>query len=113
MVFLKNTNRITVKSFGKNFWLPKPHILLETKLNSITGRDEEHKKLKDIADIFALLWFSGEEIPHIKSKLLEFYREKDVKRVISTVSKQDIKKVSGAIGVTADEIKRVLLEIMI
>jgi hypothetical protein len=53
--------------------LPKPHVLLATKLNSVIGRDKEHKRLKDIADIFALLWFSDVEILDIKSNLLVFY----------------------------------------
>ena len=54
-VFMDKANRITEKTFGKNLWLPKPHVLLATKLNSVISRDKEHKRLKDIADIFALL----------------------------------------------------------
>lgn len=43
MVFTEKANRMTEKSFGKNLWLPEPHVLLATKLNSVIGRDKEHK----------------------------------------------------------------------
>lgn len=48
MVFRDKANRMAEKSFGKSLWLPKPHILLATKLNSVISRDKEHKRLKDI-----------------------------------------------------------------
>lgn len=111
MVFSEKANRITVKSFGRSLWLPKPSVLLATKLNSLGGRDKEHKKLKDVADIFALLWFGGEDIGHIKSGLLEFYTKEDVRRVIGSISKEEIERVGGVIGISAEEIRRVLLEI--
>jgi hypothetical protein len=113
MVFQDEDNRTAVRSFGRNLWLPRPHILLATKLNSVVTRDKEHKKLKDIADIFALLWFSGEDIRQIKSRLLGFYRKEDIRRVITTVSRQEIEGVGRVIGFSAGEIRRVLLEITV
>jgi len=85
MVFRDKTNRTIERSSGKNLWLPKPHVLLATKLNSVIGRDKEHKRLKDIADIFALLWFSDVEILDIKSNLLEFYDRGNIKRIIGSI----------------------------
>ncbi len=113
MVFSNKADRTLVKFFDRNLWLPKPHILLATKLNSIIGRDKEHKKLKDAADIFALLWFSVVDIHQIKSELLEFYKKEDIKRVIASISKQEIKEVGRIIGFSAMEIRRVLLEITV
>ncbi len=111
MVFMDKANRITEKTFGKNFWLPKPHILLATKLNSVISRDKEHKRLKDIADIFALLWFSDAEISEIKSNLLEFYDGGNIKRIIGSISKQEITNVASITGFSREEVERILLEI--
>lgn len=111
MVFRDKANRMTEKSFGKNLWLPKPHILLATKLNSVIGRDKEHKRLKDIADIFALFWFTNVEISEIKSSLLEFYERENIKRIISAISRQDIKDVASITGFSEGEVERILLEI--
>ncbi len=111
MVFMNKANRMIGKSFGKKLWLPKPHVLLATKLNSVIGRDKEHKRLKDIADIFALLWFSDAEISEIKSNLLEFYDRGNIKRIIGSISKQEIRNVGSVIGYGGEEVERVLLEI--
>jgi hypothetical protein len=111
MVFRDRANRMAEKSFGKNLWLPKPHILLATKLNSVIGRDKEHKRLKDIADIFILLWFTDVEISEIKSNLLEFYERENIKRIVSAISRQDIKDVASVTGFSEGEVERILLEI--
>jgi len=110
-VFTDKANRMTDRSFGKNLWLPEPHILLATKLNSVITRDKEHKRLKDIADIFALLWFTDVEISEIRSNLYEFCDRRDIKHVIGTISRQEILTVSNITGFGQDEIERILLEI--
>lgn len=112
MVFKDKANRMTEKSFGKNLWLPKPHVLLATKLNSVIGRDKEHKRLKDIADIFALLWFSDAEISEIKSNLYEFYDTGNIKKTIGFISKQEIMNVASITGFSEGEVERILLEIV-
>ncbi len=110
MVFTEKTNRITDRSLGKNLWLPQTHVLLATKLNSVINRDKEHKRLKDIADIFVLLWFTDVDISEIKSRFFQFSDKKDIKRTIDSISKKEIFAVSNIIGVGPDEIERVFLE---
>jgi hypothetical protein len=111
MVFREKANRTIEKSFGKNLWLPKPHVLLATKLNSVIDRDKEHKRVKDIADIFALLWFSDVEIMAIKLNLLEFYDRGNIKKIIGSISKQEIINVASITGFKWEEVERILLEI--
>jgi hypothetical protein len=112
MVFFDGTNRTKPKFLDRNLWLPKPHILLATKLNSVAGRDKEHKRLKDVADIFALLWFSDVEIQEIKSRLQEIYDAKEIRRVIASISDKEIGLVGDIIGFSHNEIKRVLQEVV-
>lgn len=110
MVFSDSANRTSAEPFDKDIWLPRPHVLLATKLNSLATRDKEHKRLKDIAHIFATLWFSDTEIKETRSKLLEFYDEKKTQKIISSISDEDIRLVSKVLGISHGEIKRVLLE---
>jgi len=112
MVFTEKTNRITDRSLGKNLWLPQTHVLLATKLNSVVKRDKEHKRLKDIADIFALLWFTDVDISDIKSRFFQFSDKKDIKRTINSFSKKEMLAVSNIIGISPDEIERVFLELI-
>lgn len=111
-VFSNPSNRKITKSLGKNLWLPKTHVLLATKLNSLTGRDKEHKKLKDIADIFALLWYSDTEIQDIRSDLREFVDSKDIKQTFAIISDKEIKSIGDILGISQREIKRVFLELV-
>src|SRR3989344_3466082 len=54
-VFEDKKNREELQEFNKKLWLPKPEVLLATKLNALNQRDKEHKKVKDVCDIFTLL----------------------------------------------------------
>lgn len=83
--------------FGTSVLLPEPHVIIAMKLNSVTSRDKEHKRIKDIADIYALLWFSGLEITKLKEHLLTIYPMEKARETIR--------------GFTDEEIRRVLTEL--
>ena len=59
-VFSNPANREELIGFGKKLWLPKPWLLLATKIKALPGRTKDHKRQKDIADIAGLLLFSRE-----------------------------------------------------
>ncbi len=88
-----------------------PNFYEVFKFNPVDEPLIEHKRLKDIADIFALLWFSDAEIAEIKSNLLEFYDREDIKRTIGSISKQETLNVASVTGFSREEVERILLEI--
>jgi len=96
--------------FGRNVLLPKPHVLLAMKLSSVVNRDKEYKRIKDIADIYAVLWFSDVNITELKTDLLSIYPEEKIRKTVRGFTKEEINKVSAAIGISSDEITRVLAE---
>jgi hypothetical protein len=69
LVFQEKMHR-TQPLFGKDVLLPEPHVMLAMKINSAPRRDKEHKLLKDIADIYALLWHSDTKLSKLKEQLL-------------------------------------------
>jgi hypothetical protein len=81
------------------------------KLNSVPNRNKEHKRIKDIADIYALLWFSDTKIAQLKTNLLSLYPEKKARKTVRGFTEKEISKVSTIIGISADEITRVLAEL--
>ena len=101
----------TSSLFGTNVILPKTHVLLAMKLNSVTNRDQEHKKIKDITDIYALLWHSNVKITQLKNQLLSIYPEEKTRKTIRNLKKEDINRASTTIGVDTREITRVLAEL--
>ncbi len=100
--------RTELKEFNKKLWLPKPELLLATKLNALKMRDKEHKKIKDLCDIFALLWYSKEKPHELKKKVTQFLLSKNVSKIISTIDETDYQKASVQLNHTPQEIKRVI-----
>ena len=96
--------------FGKSIMLPKPHVLLAMKLNSAPRRDKEHKLIKDIADIYALLWHSDVPLPELKSQLYSVCSKEKTSKTIRSFTKQDIAQVSSLLGIAPEELSRVLAE---
>lgn len=54
LVFQEKMHR-TQLLFGEIVLIPEPPVMLAMKINTAPRRDKEHKLLKDIADIYALL----------------------------------------------------------
>jgi len=88
--------------------LPKPHCLLAMKLNCVTTRGNQDKRIKDIADIFAILWFSNMEFAQIKDNLFFIYPRAKARKVVGGFKESEINAVSKEIGISADQIHTVL-----
>jgi hypothetical protein len=111
LVFQENMHT-NVTLFGKPIMLPKPHVLLAMKLNSAPRRDKEHKLVKDIADIYALLWHSDIALSELKRQLFSIYPKEKATHAIQNFTKQDLTNVSAVLGITPQELSRVLTELL-
>lgn len=101
----------TASLFGTKILLPKTHVLLAMKLNSVINRDQEHKRIKDIADIYVLLWYSDVKITELKDHLFSICPKEKARKTTRTFTREEIERVSTAIGVNTREITRVLAEL--
>ena len=96
---------------GSVITLPAPELLVAMKLNSLPERDKEHKRIKDISDIFALMFFSDKSLADIKESLFSFYEMKKASSVIKSLTDEDMAHVAGALGFEFIEIKGVLMKL--
>ena len=76
------------------------------KINSLPNRDKDHKRIKDICDIFALLWYT--DIKPEKVNLGNYVSKKAIIKAVQTINSQDYEKVAAQVGHSAEEIKRVI-----
>lgn len=104
----ENNNHTKVKEFGKNVLLPTPELLLAMKINSLPNRDKEHKKVKDICDIFALLWYSNTKMDKVKANIHKFIADKNIKKCLAAINKEDLDKAGLQLGHIKEEIKRAI-----
>lgn len=96
--------------FGKEIMLPHPEVLVSMKINSVLNRNKEDKRIKDIADIYSLMWYSDTKFPDLKQSVQKICGTKKVSFTISKFTDQDYSAVSQAIGIDKDEISRVIAE---
>ncbi|MCY4490939.1 MAG: hypothetical protein OXC46_05670 [Thaumarchaeota archaeon] len=99
---------IEMEEFGVKIRLPTVDVLLAPKFIVLPRRNKDHKKWKDIADIYALIWYSEEKLDVSKSKTLTLISQKDIQNAFSTIKDIDFQKASNAIGVKLDEMKNVI-----
>jgi len=102
--FEDKNNRIELKQFKRKLWLLKPSLLLATKINSVANRDKEHKRIKDICDIYALLSYSDMNMKKIKDDVLKFLSQDKINKNIN-FSKEEINKSSSILGVSEKEME--------
>ncbi len=98
----------TVKEFGVNILLPNPEVLLATKLNSVLERTKDHKRIKDIADIYALIWCTNTNPKRLQNSVAKLITQNKINEVISSFTDEDLESASKAITVDIKQMKMVL-----
>jgi hypothetical protein len=97
--------------FGKNVLIPEPYVMLAMKINSAPRRDKEHKLIKDIADIYALLWHSDIKLSQLKEQLFAITPKEKVRKTVQNFSIEDTSKAAATLGIESQEISRVLKDL--
>jgi len=97
--------------FGRKVKLPDPAALLAMKINSAPKRDKQNKLVKDIADIYALLWYSDARLPQLLEQLFSIVPKEQVAKTTKGFQKESINSVATILGVNSEEITRVIREI--
>lgn len=110
-VFLNNKYSI-VRYSSLDLKIPDVFVLLATKINAVTKREVDHKRTKDIIDIWALLWYSGHTIEQISSELIELIDRNEIIKILSSFKKEDYSAASNAIQVDQDTISLVISSLL-
>lgn len=111
-VFNTDKQRTFVDIFDISVMVPKIPVLLATKINSISRRKEEHKRIKDVADSFALVRFSDDSFEVIRNDLQQILDKGLIRSSISLVSENEYKEAGKVLDIDSNEIKSVLNTLM-
>jgi hypothetical protein len=90
--------------------IPEPEVLLAMKLNTVDSRTKDHKRIKDIADIFALIWHSETDLHEIRAKITAIKHIKEIEETIKRFKMNELKQVSNIIDYETREITNTLNE---
>ena len=113
-VFQDKKYRKERKKLNKLLWLPITEILLATKIKSVPNRTRDEKLVKDICDIYALLWYSGKNFKKLKDDTWTLLDRKSIEKLkIFIESEKDIfQKAQTAMDIGAETIKNLFEKLL-
>lgn len=99
---------VSMGEFGGKFKMPAPEILVSTKLKSAPNRTKDDKRIKDISDLYALLWYSEVEFGELKQRVQGILGDVAIGTATSKFTDSDYTAVAAAIGIDASQISQVI-----
>ncbi|MBS1268984.1 MAG: hypothetical protein MAG458_01720 [Nitrosopumilus sp.] len=102
---------VTMSEFGGSFKLPNPEVLIATKLKSVTCRTKDDKRVKDVSDIYALLWHSETEFDELKKEIWKILDQKTIEKTVNSLTDNDFDAASTANEIPKDQISRIINEL--
>lgn len=87
--------------------VPKPETLLAMKFNSVDNRTRDHKRIKDMSDILALIWFSDLEMDEMKEKVSSLKKIGEIEQSIRKFKAEEIEKAAKTIDFDSENMSRI------
>jgi hypothetical protein len=88
-----------------------PELLAAMKIRSLPDRDKSHKRVKDVADLHALLWYVT-DYADMKTGVLEYVSDSDVEQCADAVDDPTLKDAATLLQIEpqliSDSINRLL-----
>ena len=97
-----------IDEFGARILLPRPEVLLGAKILSMPRRPDGHKRWKDIADIYALVWHSGIKIDELRAAVAALVPQGRLSKALGSITGGDYGEAAGALEADASHVKAVL-----
>lgn len=99
---------VSMDEFGGKFKMPTPEILVSTKLKSAPNRNKDDKRIKDISDMYALLWYSEVEYRELKQRVQGILGDAAIGAATSQFTGSDYDAVAVALGIDTGQISQVI-----
>jgi hypothetical protein len=102
-IFAEKDCRIVREEFGKTLWLPTAELMIAMKMKSHPTRDKEHKRIKDVCDISALLLFGA--LPNGDEWLNKHLKSVEIERFKKALTPGDIIEAARIIDIEQEIVK--------
>jgi hypothetical protein len=80
--------QVKLSALSDDLFIPARGIIAAMKIQSLSSRgDAHHKKVKDLCDIYGLLWFSNKSVNKIIDNVLNFIDVNSIERLKDSVDK--------------------------
>jgi len=111
-VYNNTQYQVKLSSISDDLFIPTREILTAMKIQSLSARgDVHHKKVKDLCDIYGLLWYSKKPVSEIIGDVLNFINVNSIERLRESVNKNLMSECEGYLGESKGSLNTVLNEL--
>jgi hypothetical protein len=101
--------QVKISSVSDNLFIPTREIIAAMKVQSLPSRgDAFHKKVKDLCDLYSLLWFSKKTVKENIEDMLNFIDVNSIKRLKNSINKNIVSECEGYLGEPKGSLNTVL-----
>jgi len=111
-VYNNTKYQVELSFISDDLFIPTREILTAMKIQSLSARgDAHHKKVKDLCDIYGLLWYSKKPVSKIIGDVLNLINVNSIKQLRDNVNEDLMTECEGYLGETKGSLNTVLNEL--
>jgi len=101
--------QVKLSSLSDDLFIPTREIITAMKIQSLSSRGNvHHKKVKDLCDIYGLLWYSKKSVNEIIDDVLNFINVNSIERLRDSINKDLLSECEGYLGESKGSLNTVL-----
>lgn len=104
--------RIKIPEISKSLFIPSREMMIAMKIISLPSRGKNHKMIKDLCDLYTLIWSSDQNPDKIINELSEILEPKRFERLKEKISKDLMKQCENYLSEPEGAINTVISHII-
>ncbi|MCX6666054.1 MAG: hypothetical protein NT038_08385 [Euryarchaeota archaeon] len=91
-------NQVEIPQISHHLFMPTPEILSAIKIRCISGRDIHHKRVKDLCDLYSLLFYSPKSFQSTVEGMKKYIAPDMVRQVKDIINEKLMRESEKIIG---------------
>ena len=87
-----------MSSISDKLFIPTREIIIAMKIHSLPTRGIRHKIVKDLCDLYGLLWYSPKSLERIAKELAKFLEENSLEKLKNKIDSALMKECEVILG---------------
>jgi len=108
IIYDNRQNQIDIPEISNLIFMPIPEILLACKIKAIPSRDTHHKRVKDMCDLYSLLFYTAKSFDKTVNELKKYIQPDTVIQLKNTINKKMMEESERKIGDPSGSINTVI-----
>jgi hypothetical protein len=107
-IYRNSQNQVEIPQISHHLFMPIPEILSAIKIRCILGRDIHHKRVKDLCDLYSLLFYSQKSFKSTVEGLKKYIAPDAVRQVKGIIDEKLMRESEEIIGEPPGSINTVI-----